>query len=223
MSQGGIISLSPAGQIGGEHCVSRTQLASLNAALQADADHHVTVVAASGDAGAAGEPCALITALFGIGTFPPPVKELGLVASDPLVLSVGGTTLHASHTTGAYLSETAWGLPYGTPGTWVQASGGGFSHLLTPPAYQDLRPRTGPLAPPRLARSRAGKHTPAPPPPKPIVCRGAARGGSPALGGGRPGLEVRAPRSARPAPPPPPGPGAGGCLGPPRRETPARR
>ncbi len=137
MSQGGIISLSPAGQIGGEHCVSRTQLASLNAALQADADHHVTVVAASGDAGAAGEPCALITALFGIGTFPPPVKELGLVASDPLVLSVGGTTLHASHTTGAYLSETAWGLPYGTPGTWVQASGGGFSHLFTRPAYQD--------------------------------------------------------------------------------------
>ncbi len=143
MSQGGIISLSPAGQIGGEHCVSRTQLASLNAALQADADHHVTVVAASGDAGAAGEPCALITALFGIGTFPPPVKELGLVASDPLVLSVGGTTLHASHTTGAYLSETAWGLPYGTPGTWVQASGGGFSHLFTRPAYQDGVPGIG--------------------------------------------------------------------------------
>jgi len=65
------------------------------------------------------------------------VLLLGRDASDPLVLSVGGSTLHASHTTGAYLSETAWGLPYGTPGTWVQASGGGFSHLFTRPAYQD--------------------------------------------------------------------------------------
>jgi subtilase family serine protease len=143
MSQGGIISLSPAGQIGGEHCVNRTQLASLNAALQADADHHVTVVAASGDAGAAGEPCALITALLGVGTFPPPVKEPILIASDPLVLSVGGTTLNASHTTGAYISETAWDLPYGTPGTGVQASGGGFSHLFTRPAYQDGVPGIG--------------------------------------------------------------------------------
>ena len=142
MSQGGIISLSPAGQIGGEHCVNRTQLASLNAALQAAANRHVTVVAASGDAGAAGEPCALITALFG-GTFPPPVKEVILIASDPLVLSVGGTSLNASHTTGAYISETAWSLPYGTPGTGVQASSGGFSHLFTRPAYQDGVPGIG--------------------------------------------------------------------------------
>src|SRR5215831_8717311 len=64
-SEGGVISLSPAGQIGGEHCVDHAQLTQLNAALQADADHHVTVVAASGDAGAAGEPCALIDALSG--------------------------------------------------------------------------------------------------------------------------------------------------------------
>ena len=64
-SEGGIISLSPAGQIGGEHCVDHAQLTQLNAALQADADHHVTVVAATGDAGAAGEPCALIDALSG--------------------------------------------------------------------------------------------------------------------------------------------------------------
>jgi subtilase family serine protease len=53
-SQGGIISLSPAGQIGGEHCVDDTQLTQLNAALQADAGPHVTVVAATGDTGAAG-------------------------------------------------------------------------------------------------------------------------------------------------------------------------
>ena len=61
-TEGGIISLSPAGQIGGEHCVDHAQLTQLNAALQADAGHRVTVVAASADTGAAGEPCALIDA-----------------------------------------------------------------------------------------------------------------------------------------------------------------
>ena len=136
-SDGGIISLSPAGQIGGEHCVDDAQLTQLNAALQADADHHVTVVAASGDTGAAGEPCALIDALGGSMSGFIPRKEVGLVASDPLVLSAGGTTLDASHTTGAWIGETTWGLPYGQPGTGVQGSGGGFSHLFRRPSYQD--------------------------------------------------------------------------------------
>lgn len=136
-SKGGVISLSPAGQIGGEHCVTHAQLAELHAALQADAARHVTVVAATGDTGAAGEPCALIDALSaGIPTSFVPRKEVGLVASDPLVLSAGGTTLHASHTTGAWKSETAWGLPDGDPGSGFQASGGGFSHLFRRPAYQ---------------------------------------------------------------------------------------
>ena len=138
VSEGGVISLSPAGQIGGEHCVDHTQLSRLNAALQADADHHVTVVAASGDTGAAGEPCALIDALSGgISSSFTPRKEVGLVASDPLVLSAGGTTLDASHTTGAWIGETTWGLPDGTPGTGFQASGGGFSHLFRRPSYQN--------------------------------------------------------------------------------------
>ncbi len=107
----------PAGQIGGEHCVDDAQLTQLNAAPQADADHHVTVVAATGDTGAAGEPCALIDALDGSMSGFIPRKEVGLVASDPLVLSVGGTTLDASHTTGAWIGETAWGLPDGSPGS----------------------------------------------------------------------------------------------------------
>jgi subtilase family serine protease len=137
-SEGGIISLSPAGQIGGEHCVDHAQLTQLDAALQVDADHHVTVIAATGDAGAAGEPCALITALTGgIGSSFTPRKEVILVASDPLVLSVGGTTLDASHTTGAWTGETTWGLPYGTPDTGFQASGGGFSQLFGRPSYQN--------------------------------------------------------------------------------------
>ena len=138
VSEGGIISLSPAGQIGGEHCVDHAQLTRLNAALHADADHHVTVIAASGDAGAAGEPCALIDALSGrISSSFTPRKEVSLVASDPLVLSAGGTTLHASHRSGAWIGETTWGLPDGNPGTGFQASGGGFSHLFRRPSYQD--------------------------------------------------------------------------------------
>jgi subtilase family serine protease len=126
-SEGGIISLSAAGEIGGEHCVTNAQLTRLNAVLQTDADHHVTVVAASGDAGAAGEPCALIDANAppGSSSFTPR-KEVILVASDPLVLSAGGTTLDASHTTGAWTGETTWGL-----------SGGGFSHLFHRPSYQN--------------------------------------------------------------------------------------
>ncbi len=137
-SEGGIISLSPAGQIGGEHCVDHAQLTRLNAALQADADHHVSVVAATGDTGAAGEPCALIDALSGgISSSFTPRREVGLVASDPLVLGAGGTTLDASHRTGAWIGETTWGLPDGDPGTGFQASGGGFSHLFRRPAYQN--------------------------------------------------------------------------------------
>jgi subtilase family serine protease len=142
-SQGGIISLSPAGQIGGEHCVDDAQLAQLSAALQADADHHVTVVAATGDTGAAGEPCALMDALGGSMSGFTPRREVTLVASDPLVLSAGGTTLDASHATGAWIGETAWGLPDGSPGSAFQASGGGFSHLFRRPSYQNGVPGIG--------------------------------------------------------------------------------
>ena len=53
------------------------------------------------------------------------------------MLATGGTSLYASHKTGAYLGETAWGLPYGTPGSTFQASGGGFSRFYSRPSYQD--------------------------------------------------------------------------------------
>jgi subtilase family serine protease len=77
-------------------------------------------------------PCDVYSAAFGSGTFPP-VKGVNLLASDPLVLGAGGTSLTASHTTGAWISETAWGLPYGDPGSAFQASGGGFSSLFPRP------------------------------------------------------------------------------------------
>ena len=114
-SAGGVISLSPAGQIGGEHCVTTAQVTQLNAALVNDAAQHVTVVAASGDVGAAGEPCALITVLGGNGPGFTPMKEVSLVTSDPLVLSVGGTTLDASHRTGPGIARPPGASPTRAP------------------------------------------------------------------------------------------------------------
>jgi subtilase family serine protease len=140
-SLGGVISISAAGQTGGEHCDTHAEVTALHAALRNAANHHVTVVAASGDIGAVGEPCQLFKGLTG-GTFVP-VKEANLPASDPLVLAVGGTTLTADHHSGAYVSESAWGLPYGDPGSQFQASGGGLSRAFTQPNYQGHIPALG--------------------------------------------------------------------------------
>src|SRR4029077_10624434 len=100
------------------------------AALRADRDHDVTVVAASGDKGAASD--------LHLGSVTP-VKEVSLPASDPWVLAAGGTSLTADAATGAYIRETAWNtLPAPPdPGDGSSASGGGFSHLFTRPGYQD--------------------------------------------------------------------------------------
>jgi subtilase family serine protease len=144
-SLGSVMSISAAGQIGGEHCASRAQAGRVNAALQVAAGRGMTVVAASGDIGAAAYQCDLYSALTGT---PPatPVKGVLLLASDPLVLSAGGTSLTASRATGAWISETAWGLASGDPGDGggsFQASGGGFSQLFARPAYQAGVPGTG--------------------------------------------------------------------------------
>jgi subtilase family serine protease len=141
-SQGGIVSESAVGQVGGENCDTRAEAASLHRALQGAAAHQVTVVAASGDIGVVAEPCTLARSVFGGAPFTP-VKTVNLPSSDPLVLGAGGTTLNASHQTGRWLSETAWGLPYGGVGTTFQASGGGFSQVFAKPGYQDGIPAIG--------------------------------------------------------------------------------
>jgi subtilase family serine protease len=138
LSHGDVISIS-AGL--GEHCLTGAEAARLHATLRAAARRHVTVVAGTGDIGPVGEPCALADTMN--GTPFTPVREVTLPASDPLVLATGGTSLTASHKTGAYIGETAWGLPYGDPGSTFQASGGGFSHRYARPAYQDGVPGTG--------------------------------------------------------------------------------
>ena len=110
----------------GEHFFATAQVAQIHSILQEAAAHHVTVAAASGDNGSVSDS-------YG-GT---PVKEVSLPASDPLALAAGGTTLTANPVTGTYISETTWnGGEMGFTSTGG-ASGGGFSHLYTRPAYQD--------------------------------------------------------------------------------------
>jgi len=140
-SLGGVISISAAGQTGGEHCDTPTEVAAIHSALEVATRRHVTVVAASGDIGAVGEPCDVVEGLTG-GNFPP-FKEVNLPAADPLVLAAGGTSLTASHKSGAYIAERAWGLPFGDPGSQFQASGGGFSRVIARPSYQDGVPGIG--------------------------------------------------------------------------------
>jgi subtilase family serine protease len=110
----------------GEHFFTRAQVAEMNSILQAAAARHVTVVSSSGDHGT------LSDTRFGSN----PVKEVSLPAADPLVLGVGGTTLTANGSTGAYIRETAWNQ--GAAG-----SGGGFSDLYARPAYQQGVPGVG--------------------------------------------------------------------------------
>ena len=119
----GVISISASG---GEHDFTSAEVAGLHATLQQARDHHVTVVASSGDTGASSDPH------FGRA----PVKEVSLPGSDPLVLAAGGTTLDASYRTGAYKGEMAWN-------SYTDATGGGFSHLFRRPSYQNGIPHIG--------------------------------------------------------------------------------
>jgi subtilase family serine protease len=107
----------------GEHYATPAEVARLHSALEQASEHHVTVVASSGDTGASSDP-----------HFGPPVKEVSLPASDPLVLAAGGTSLDASYATGAYKGEMAWN-------SLTDATGGGYSHLFPRPSYQDGVPR----------------------------------------------------------------------------------
>ncbi|GAA5186148.1 S53 family peptidase [Rugosimonospora acidiphila] len=93
----------------------------------------ITLVASSGDSGASQPSCDpnSTAALFAAST----------PASDPNVTAVGGTTLTADPSTGAYQSETAWTEPFGcnppaVAATDVNCSGGGFSTIYARPSYQ---------------------------------------------------------------------------------------
>jgi subtilase family serine protease len=125
LAQGGVISLSADA---GEQCFTPAEIAQWNSVLQAAQRDRVTVVASTGDSGAATTACPPQTGSAG-------VKGVDLPASDPLALAAGGTTLQASQATGAYIGETSWNTSSSTGGP--AAGGGGFSRLFSRPAYQD--------------------------------------------------------------------------------------
>ena len=130
-SLGGMVSITQGGF--NESCLTSAQVATIHSALEFDRERHVTVAVASGDFGAEGQPCTAT---------PSPARAVVFPASDPLALAVGGTSLHASHRTGAYIGEAVWNRPLaGLPG--VVASGGGFSADFARPAYQAHVPGIG--------------------------------------------------------------------------------
>ena len=92
----------------------------------------MTLFASSGDSGAAQFNCDGSAA----------IEAASSPASDPLVTGVGGTTLNADGTTGAYLGETAWTEivgcnPPAVDPSDVNCSGGGLSTIYRKPSFQN--------------------------------------------------------------------------------------
>jgi subtilase family serine protease len=127
----------------GEACMSDANLAFQHATFQRAAKKSITLVAASGDQGAAQrtqgpDACDLGTSFF---------KSASTPASDPLVTGVGGTNLFAqdqSVGSAGYISERAWsdGFTDGCTTLDLGCSGGGFSTLFSRPDYQGGVPNT---------------------------------------------------------------------------------
>jgi subtilase family serine protease len=135
LTQGAVISFSHSW---GEQCFSTAEVAQLNSALLAATSHHVTVINSSGDLGVVANGCPEA------GPQRSSVKGVNLMDADPLVLAVGGTSLQANPSTGAYGRETVWTTPPPQSGTeYTVGSGGGFSKLFPRPAYQDGVPGIG--------------------------------------------------------------------------------
>jgi len=120
-----------------ETFAGRPQVQSLRGAYELAQKDHVTVLTASGDAGAADVGLDQTTYYaFPVTSWPD---------SDPLVTGVGGTQLHFT-AKGAPAAPTVWNDTYntkaneftdGNAGPNPLASGGGLSMIFTRPAYQN--------------------------------------------------------------------------------------
>src|SRR5690349_20499931 len=104
-----------------EQCMDPQVQAAQHRVFEAATRKNITLLASSGDQGAAQPSCDGSTY----------IKAASTPASDPLVTGVGGTRLFADGVTGAYQSETAWNEP-----DYEAATGGGFSILYRTPLYQ---------------------------------------------------------------------------------------
>jgi subtilase family serine protease len=115
-----------------ESCVDPQVLAAEHAAFQEATAKGITLFASSGDSGSSQFSCDGKTA----------IESASSPASDPNVTGVGGTTLLADGSTGAYQSETAWTEtafgcnPPAVAPSDINCSGGGFSTLWPRPSWQ---------------------------------------------------------------------------------------
>jgi len=103
----------------GESCADPAILAQEHQVFEEATNKGMTIFASAGDSGAA-QPTCDNSAYFLSASTP---------ASDPLVTGVGGTTLNADLTTGAYGSESVWNDDYGS-------GGGGYSTVYKRPDFQ---------------------------------------------------------------------------------------
>jgi subtilase family serine protease len=118
---------------------ARAAVAALRGAYADAQRHHVTVLAASGDNGAANAGLNESTYYtFPTTTWPP---------SDPLVTAVGGTQLHLDANGNRTAPDSVWNdsrsvaanqFIFGDNGPSALAAGGGKSVLFSRPSYQDL-------------------------------------------------------------------------------------
>jgi len=100
---------------GNENCATQEVLQIQHQVFVAATAKKITLLASSGDLGAAQINCASTSF----------VRAVSTPASDPLVTAVGGTSLIADAASGVYMSETAW-----------VGSGGGFSAVFPRPNFQ---------------------------------------------------------------------------------------
>lgn len=117
-----------------ETCMDPTLLDEQHALFAKAVSEGYTLLAGSGDSGAAQFNCDGTAAIEAAAT----------PASDPAVTSIGGTTLNADGESGAYIGETTWtelpfigcnppalDLPFD-----VNCAGGGFSTIYSRPPWQ---------------------------------------------------------------------------------------
>jgi len=113
----------------------------LRGAFHAASVNGVTVLASSGDGGSANDKKTPV----GKGGSTIPGPTVGWPASDPLVTGIGGTYLCTDATNTATRALDNVSPPVNCQGQpeqeigWV-GSGGGFSHIFTRPAFQDVLP-----------------------------------------------------------------------------------
>jgi subtilase family serine protease len=113
----------------GESCFDSAYFKSEHAIFKAAQARHISVFVSAGDSGASNIACTSPTTTTGLFEG----KGTSIPASDPLVTSVGGTSLYANVKTGQYKSETTWNEDAFGDG----ATGGGISTVFPRPDYQN--------------------------------------------------------------------------------------